>query len=343
MKKRLVLSLFFVLLFVITCSVGILGQEKNVPGIPFDILEKAGLKDNYGYKIWFHVKDYGVPFYRNCMLAADRVGEKLGLSVKMLAPLRIDAAAEQIRMVEDSISAYEAGQFDGMVFIPTDYVALGPAIRKAEEAGIPIVVYSNRMDDPDLGISYVGQDHYTFGYAAADEVAKRLNYEGKVIILEGTPASISAQDRHKGMLDALDKYPGIELIASQTANYQRLMAMEVMETLLQAHPRIDAVICHNDGMAMGAIEAIEAAGRLDEIMVTGIDGMEDALNSIKEGKMEFTINNSGYRQSWKAMEIIVAYLEGLEIKRDYLIPFSLVDQSNIQDFYKTLDKIGQPY
>lgn len=342
MKKRLVLSLFLVLIFVTTCSVGILGQE-DVPGIPFDILEKEGLKDDYGYKIWFHVKDYGVLFYRNCMLAADRVGDKLGLDVRMLAPLKIDAVEEQIRLVEDSIPAYEAGRFDGMVFIPTDYVALGPAIRKAEEAGIPIVVYSNRMDDPDLGISYVGQDHYTFGYASAEEVAKRLNNEGKVIILEGTPAAISAQDRHKGMLDALDKYPGVELIASQTANYKRLMAMEVMETLLQAHSRIDAVICHNDGMAMGAIEAIEIAGRLDEIMVTGIDGMEDALNAVGEGRMEFTIDNSGYRQSWKAMELIVAYLEGLEIERDYLIPFSLVDQSNIQDFYKDLEAIGQPY
>lgn len=177
-------------------------------------------------------------------------------------------------------------QFDAIIFVPIDIEAGAAAVEAAHDAGIP-VVGSNTRVNTDLLTSYVGSDDVQSGYMEARYVLDEIGCTGNVVILEG-PIGQSAQiSRLEGNMKALGECPEVEVLERQTANWSRAEAQTLMENWLTAHPDgIDGVIGQNDEMALGAIEAIRAAG-LDpqDFAIAGIDGVTDALVAVKSGDM----------------------------------------------------------
>lgn len=177
-------------------------------------------------------------------------------------------------------------QFDAIIFVPIDIEAGAAAVQAAHDAGIP-VVGSNTRVNTDLLTSYVGSDDVQSGYMEAKYVLDEIGCAGNVVILEG-PIGQSAQiSRLEGNMKALAECPDIAVLERQTANWSRAEAQTLMENWLTAHPdAINGVIGQNDEMALGAIEAIRAAG-LDpqDIAIAGIDGVTDALVAVKNGDM----------------------------------------------------------
>lgn len=234
----------------------------------------------------------------------------------------------QISQVETMIS----DGIDGIILNPQDIEACAPCVDKADEAGIPIVGVNTRVKSDKL-TSYVGSIDVTAGEMEMQKIVDNIGEEGSIVIIEG-PMGQSAQiERREGIQNILDNNPGIKVLAEKTANWSRSEAMTVMETWLQAFENIDAVVAENDEMALGAKEALKAAG-LNDIPVIGVDGITDALNAVEDGELIASIFQDGAGQGSKAVEVLVDAINGEDVEENYWIDFEEVNKDNVGEFKK---------
>lgn len=180
--------------------------------------------------------------------------------------------------------------------------------------------------------TFIAVENYDAASKVAKAVAEKLGGKGKVIILEGIAGAQSAIDLKQGAVDTFGTYEGIEIVASQTANWNRAEAMQVTQNLLQAHPDVDAIFASNDEMAMGAVEAVDQAGLTGKIIIAGLDANRDALEAIKEGKMTITCDKMGFDQGYVGVETAVKVLNNEPVNDRIVIDTMIVDESNVDEF-----------
>jgi ribose transport system substrate-binding protein len=288
-------------------------------------------------RVVMFTKNVTNPFWKAVRTGGDKAARALGVDLEHAAPTKPDNIEEQTRLVEDWI----VKKPDAFVFVPVDYKALVPSIEKVNKAGIPIVIFSNRMSGVDY-VSYVGSDDETIGYELARYLFKSIGGKGKVIHIDGVPAAITAQNRKKGFERALKEHPGIELLASQPGNYRRLPAVQVMENLLQRFPTIDAVWAANDDMAVGIAEALQAAGRGGRTKVVGIDAIPDGAAAIDKGRMLASADYSGHDQGYLAVTAAVKHLRGERVPKEIALPVVIVDKTNVRNWLVSLEEKPVP-
>jgi putative xylitol transport system substrate-binding protein len=219
---------------------------------------------------------------------------------------RYDASVQQSQFETMATQGYDA-----IIFVPIDINAGAAAVAVAAEAGIPVIGSNTRVNS-ELLTSYIGSDDVKAGEMQAEAVCKAMGYKGNVVIIEG-PIGQSAQiERREGNLNVLKKYPEIKLLEMRTANWSRAEALSLMENWLNAHPgQIHGVIGQNDEMALGAIQAMKAAG-IDPktIPTSGIDGVTDALLAIKSGEMVSCTLQDATGQAQGALDLALRALIG---------------------------------
>lgn len=212
-----------------------------------------------------------------------------------------DAAGSAAKQVADVESMIAQG-IDVLFLPPREEKPLIPAVKRAKAAGIPTFLV-DRSVDPNAAkagvdfVAFLGSDFIDQGRRVAEWTAANFKGEKGVIVqLEGTTGSSPANDRKKGFDDAIALDDRFEIVASQSGDFARDLGRQVMETLLQAHPDVNIVYAHNDEMAIGAIQALELAGRTpgDDVIVVSIDGTRDALQAIIDGKMGVTVESSPF-------------------------------------------------
>ncbi len=201
-------------------------------------------------------------------------------------------------------------KYDGAIFVPIDIQAGAEGVNKAFKAGIPVVGSNTRVNSDNL-LSYIGSNDVIAGEMEAEAVIKGIGGKGGVVILEG-PIGQSAQiERRKGNENALAKHPDVKVLEMKTANWSRAEALSLMENWLTAHPdQIKGIIGQNDEMALGAIAAVKAKGiEPKKIPTAGIDGVTDAILSVKRGEM-VSILQDARAQAQGALDILLAKLIG---------------------------------
>jgi len=212
-----------------------------------------------------------------------------------------DAAGSAAKQVADVDSMIAQG-IDVLFLPPREEKPLIPAVMKAKAAGIPTFLV-DRSVDPAVAeagrdyVAFLGSDFIDQGRRVAEWTLENFEGEKGIIVeLEGTTGSSPANDRKKGFDDVMAMHDNMEIVASQSGDFARDLGRQVMETLLQAHPDVNIVYAHNDEMAIGAIQALELAGRTpgDDVMVVSIDGTRDALQAIIDGKMGVTVESSPF-------------------------------------------------
>lgn len=211
-----------------------------------------------------------------------------------------DAGGSAAKQVAD-IDSLIAQKVDLLVFPPREDKPLIPAVMKAKKAGIPVILVDRDVDHklakPGVDyITFIGSDFIDQGRRAADALVKATGGKASIIELEGSTGASAATDRKKGFDAEIAKHPGMKIVASQSGDFNRDKGRQLAQTLLQAHPEANAVYGHNDEMAVGAITAIEAAGKVPgkDIFVVSIDGQRNALEAIIAGKMVATVQSSPY-------------------------------------------------
>ena len=276
------------------------------------------------YQMIFIVKSLDNPFWDRMRAGAEKAGKDLGIEIKTLAPIKPYNVEEQLRFMEDGITQ----KVDAICVVPADSKGIVPGIEKANKAGIPVVTPNSKAYGGKV-LTWTGAQNQEVGYDIANYAINAIGGKGKVIILEGTPGNQTAIDRAKGFNDAIAEHSGIKLLASQTAKYSRVEGMRVMENLAQRFPDVDLVIAANDEMALGAIEALDAAGRLRKTKVTGFDANNDALKSISEGKMLATGDQRPDAQGYWGVVAAYCYLEGMPVPKEIYLPAPVIDKSKV--------------
>ena len=246
-----------------------------------------------------------------------------------------DAAGSAAKQVADVNSMIAQG-VDFIFLAPREEKPLATAVLNAKKAGIPVLAIDR---DLDQAIAKRGQDYLAFigsnfiqeGQRVADWTIAKTGGKGKIIELEGTIGSSPANDRKKGFDDQIKaKAPDLVILASQSGDFARDKGRQVAETLLQAHPDATIVYAHNDEMALGAIAAIEAAGKVPgkDILVVSIDGEKDGLQAIADGKLGCSCECNP-RFGPAAFDILYKYGAGETIPSSIINPDHFYDASNV--------------
>jgi ribose transport system substrate-binding protein len=257
-------------------------------------LPKLEQKDSY--KIGFAQTESNNPWRIAETKSMQDIAESCGWEL-----VYTDAAGSAAKQVADVDSMIAQG-VDAIFLPPREEKPLIPAVMRAKQAGIPVFLI-DRSVDPAVAqagrdyVTFIGSDFVDQGRRAAEWLAENFKGDKGVIIeLEGTTGSSPANDRKKGFDEAISQHDKFEIVASQTGDFARDKGRTVMETLLQAHPDVNIVYAHNDEMAIGAIQALEAAGRKpgEDVTIVSIDGTRDALQAIIDGKMGVTVESSPF-------------------------------------------------
>ena len=211
-----------------------------------------------------------------------------------------DAGGSAAKQVADVDSMIAQG-VDVIFLPPREEKPLLPAVLRAKAAGIPVFLVDRSVDKTvaqagDEYVTFLGSDFIDQGRRVAEWVLKNFVGRGRIIELEGTTGSSPANDRKKGFDDVMARHSRMRILASQTGDFARDKGRQVMETLLQAHPNVNIVYAHNDEMAIGAIQALQSAGRKPgkDVLVVSIDGTRDALQAIIDGTMGVTVESSPF-------------------------------------------------
>lgn len=251
--------------------------------------------------------------------------------------LIINDAESQADKQASQLDTFVAQKVDAVIISPVDADALASAVKSVVDAGIPVITCSADVSG-DQGQVWVGSSNENGGQIEMEYVAEQLGGKGKIAILRGPLGAFAEQGRFAGYEAVLANYPEIEIVFDQTGNWQREEAMALIENLLTTGTELDAVVCQNDGMALGALEAVKAAGKKDEIIITGIDAIVDALDSIKAGELDATCFQDAIGQGTNALDMAIKAAKGETVER-MDIPFELVLQDNVDGYY---DRIKLP-
>jgi len=278
-----------------------------------------------GEKIAVFTKNNTNPFFQTVRLGADSAAKQMNATVTHFVPTKPDSIPEQMSQIEDVI----VKKPESIVFVPVDYKAMVPGVEKMNKGGIPVVNIVDRSQGGKF-VAFVGADDYTLGLATARYLFKAMGAKGNVVIIEGVRGSLTSSDRVRGFQQALKEFSNVKLLASQPGNYQRLQALQVMENLMQSFPRIDGVLAANDAMALGALEALDAAKR--KALATGINGTKEAIDAIKEGRMLASGDYSGFLQGCIGTMIAIRNLRKQSTPAEFLLPAVVVDKSNYRPY-----------
>jgi len=228
------------------------------------------------------------------------------------------------------IENFIARNVDAIIFTPVDTVAAMDIVNIVNDADIPLIVLNQTFDGAEEAAAYVGSESIESGILQMEEVAKLLNGKGNIAIMDGTLGHEAQIKRTEGDMQIIKEHPDMKVVKQGSANWSRPEGMELMENWMQSS-KIDAVVANNDEMAIGAIMALEAEGKLKDTVVAGIDATPAALDMMKEGKLKVTVFQDAAGQGKASIETAVKAANGEDVK-DAIIPYQLVTPENVDEF-----------
>lgn len=273
------------------------------------------------YRLCCLTKNRSNPAYVGAQVGAARLAGSLGCTLVGMAPETPDDPDEQIALLEATIAARP----DAILIAPVHTTALDAALRKAVAAGIPLVYFV--ASSPGVAADcFVTADNRTLAAAVADRLFGHLGGTGDVVILDGLPQSPTAAPRSEGFRAAAAGHPEIRIVDAASGDYQQAGGRREMARMLARHPRIDGVVAANDAMALGALEALDAAGR--RAAVVGINAMPDAIRAVRDGTMLATVSYDALSLACTAVQAAVRLLDGLVVPRQLELPAEVIDAGN---------------
>lgn len=252
------------------------------------------------------------PFFVTLKEGAEKAAKEAG--VELIVVDAQDDTAKQISGVEDLIQK----KVDVLLINPTDGDAIGTAIESANAANIPVITVDRSAKNGQV-VSHIASDNVKGGKMAGEFILNALGGKGNLVELQGIAGTSAANDRGKGFHEAVDGKDGVKVVASQPADFDRAKGLSVMENILQGNKDIQAIFAHNDEMALGAQQAIEASGK--KIMIVGFDATDDAVKAVQDGKMAATVAQKPADIGAKAVETAVKVAKQESV--DSFIPVDL--------------------
>lgn len=251
------------------------------------------------------------------------------LKVKLIVNDAQRSPERQVQQVESFI----AQKVDAIILNPCELEASSPAVDKALAAGLPIVnVNSETKSAPT---AFVGSRDEESARLAMEFIAGRLHGQGNVLMMHGFMGQAAQLKRDQGAREILAKYPGLKLLAAQTAEWDRAKAMTLMENWIQSYgAQIQAVFAQNDEMGLGALLALERAKLKDKVVLASVDAIADALQAVQDGRLDATVFQDARGQGGTAVDMAVKIVRQQPVEKQVFIPFRLVTKENVAQVVK---------
>lgn len=279
-------------------------------------------------KVGVSISNFNDTFLTYMKDGMDAYAKTLGADVEVTYVDASEDAAKQLSQIENFISQ----GMNAVVIVPVNTEATAPMTKALADAGIPLV-YVNRLPAglPD-DVVFVGSDSIDAGLFQGQYLADKLGGKGNVVIMMGKLDNEAALKRTEGVEQIMANYPDIKITKKDTANWNRDEGLTLMENWLSTGEQIDAVASNNDDMALGAIQAIEAAGLLGKIVVGGTDATPDALAEMDKGRLDVTVFQDAAGQGGGAIQAAVGLARGETVENRVWIPYVLVTPENYKEF-----------
>ena len=314
MKRRVIAALLVVAMtasMLLGCGAGETKKE-----------ESTSEEKKDGYTIGLAMNTQTNPFFvtvkEGCQKAADEYG------IELIVTDAQDDPAIQQKDIENLITKKP----DAIIIDTCDSDAIVSSVEACNEAGIPVFTMDREANGGEV-VSHIGYDAIKSGKLAGQFLVDELGGKGKIVELQGIIGTNVAQNRSKGFNEVMDANPDMEIVACQVADFDRAKAMSVMENILQANPEIDGLYAANDEMLLGALEAIEAAGRTDKIVKCGCDALDETMDDIRNGSVEGTIAEPTFFLGKAIVEAAYKYLQGETPEKTVILDNQLVTKDNV--------------
>ncbi len=265
------------------------------------------------------------PFFVTLQEGAQAAADEAG--IELIVNDSQDDAQTEANGIDDFITQ----GVDVIVLNPVDSEAAIAVVESAEAAGIPVITVDRAVDGAEVA-THVSSDNVLGGELATEELLSLIGGEGTVAQLEGIPGTDATRERGAGFDNVLADADGVELVSSITANFSRDEGFNVAQDILQANPDLDAIFAQNDEMALGAVEAADALGILDELVIIGFDATGDALAAIEDGRMEGTVAQQPFEIGRIGIESAIALAGGEDLDEEVPVDVELVTADNVAAF-----------
>lgn len=272
------------------------------------------------------VKTLNHPFFIDMQRGAEEAAKTAGVELIVQAAEREIDVERQMQIIENLIQR----KVNVLVVAPSGSREIVPVVVKANKAGIPVLVVDTRVDAEALKaaggktVTFIGSDNYEGGKLAGEFMLKKMAGKARIAVLEGIPGHETGDARLRGFRDALKGSAGMEIVASQPANWERDQGYNVFQNILQAHPDVNAMFAANDLMALGAVEAIAAANKTGQITVVGFDALDEARDAVKKKTMAGTVAQDPAQMGRVGVEWAARVLKGEVPPADLAVPIKFI-------------------
>ncbi|HLR62703.1 MAG TPA: ribose ABC transporter substrate-binding protein RbsB [Lentibacillus sp.] len=302
------LGLLAVLLLVVSaCST-------ESPGSSDDGGENSEGSSDDSVKIGLSISTLNNPFFVTLRDGAEAAAEEAGYDIVVTDAQ--DDASTQLSDIEDLLQQ----NIDVLLVNPVDSEAVVTAIESANSQDVPVITVDRSAEGGDV-VSHIASDNVAGGEMAGEFIADKLDESGNLVELQGVPGASATRERGKGFHNIADEIDGLEVVAKQSANFNRSEGLNVMENIIQSTDQIDAVFAHNDEMALGAVEALQSNGMLEDVTVVGFDATDDAVAAVEEGTLDATIAQQPKLIGENAIDAVGSVVSGESV--DEFIPVEL--------------------
>lgn len=306
MNKFKFLAMLVAMMVLAACSM-------EGPGTSSEEESDGGTESDGEYTIGFSISTLNNPFFVTLSEGAEAKAEELGANISV-----VDAqndAAKQASDVEDLIQQ----GVDLILINPVDSEAVATAVESANNADIPVISVDRSVEGGEV-VSHIASDNVAGGEMAGEYLLSLVGEDAQVAELQGVPGASATRERGEGFNNVAQE--SLDVVAQQTANFDRAEGLSVMENILQSNPDITGVFAHNDEMALGALEAIEAAGK--DIQVVGFDATEDAVQAVEEGRLAGTVAQKPELIGETGVETAVQFLDGEDVEASIPVELELI-------------------
>ncbi|WP_326607279.1 substrate-binding domain-containing protein [Streptomyces sp. NBC_01799] len=275
-------------------------------------------------KVGMSLSTLNNPFFVQMKAGAQAEAKDAGVD------LTVTDAQNDASQQANQLQNFTGAGMQSIIVNPVDSDAVGPAVRAANKADIPVVAADRGVNKADTA-TLVASDNVAGGRLAAKALADKLGGKGDIVVLQGTAGTSASRERGKGFTEGLKAYPGIKVVASQPADFDRTKGLDVMTNLLQSHPHITGVFAENDEMALGAVKALGSkAGK--SVDVVGFDGTPDGLKAVAAGTLYASVAQQPKELGKIAVQNAVEAARGKQVDSTVKVPVKVVTEKNVADF-----------
>ncbi|CAD5924033.1 MULTISPECIES: ABC transporter permease/substrate-binding protein [Streptomyces] len=275
-------------------------------------------------KVGMSLSTLNNPFFVQMKDGAQAEAKKAGID------LTVTDAQNDASQQANQLQNFTSSGVSSIIVNPVDSDAVGPGVRSANKADIPVIAADRGVNKADAA-TLVASDNVAGGKLAADALADKLGGKGSIVILQGTAGTSASRERGAGFAEGLKAYPDIKVVAKQPADFDRTKGLDVMTNLVQSHPGITGVFAENDEMALGAVKALGSKAGTS-VSVVGFDGTPDGLKAVGAGTLYASVAQQPSELGRIAVQNAVKAAKGEKVEKTVKVPVKVVTRENVADF-----------